>query len=313
MASFFNRFLLNYFGLGTLVAIGLAIVFPYIAFSFNPYGLYILFILMYLSGFGIEWKSLRVIAVKPMQIFISMLLLFVIIPVIVYVFGSVLLTEKIYLYGLVFSALTPSAAVAPFFTGIFKSNKELSFLILIISMLLAPFLIPLFLSLFFGSYLDISSFLIFKDILILVPLPIGLAWATKRFLPKPYTAVKQSLPILNFALLNLLFFIQFGTSVMKLQFNYIQMRDIVSIIFIVFVQDFCLFLFLSTIIKQLKNREDAVAVIVSSSMKNIALASTILLLYSPKAAIAPAIGFISHAFLFTPILLKAYMNKVKPE
>lgn len=311
MASFFNRFLSNYFGIGTLFAIVLAIFFPYIAFSLNPYGLYILFALMYLSGFGIEWKSVRSISTKPLPVIISLVSLFIVIPIIVYVFGSVLLTEKIYVYGLVFSALTPSAAVAPFFAGIFKSNKELSFVILIASMVLAPFLIPLFLSVFFGSYLDISSVLIFKDILILVPLPIALAWVTKRFLPKPYTAIKQSLPVLNFALLNILFFIQFGTSVMKLQFNYMQLRDVAGILLIVFIQDFGLFLFLGPLIKRMKNKEDSVSVILSSSMKNIALASTILLLYSPKAAIAPAIGFIAHAFLFTPILLRTYMNKVK--
>lgn len=178
-------------------------------------------------------------------------------------------------------------------------------------MILSPFLIPAFLALFFGNYLDISGMLIFKDILILVPLPICLAWLTKHFFKKSYIVIKQSLPVLNFCLLNLLIFIQFGTSIMKLQFNYINVRDIAGILLVVFIQDFSLFLFLEPLTKLINDKKDSVAIIVSSSMKNIALASAILLLYNPKAAIVPAIGFVAHVFLFTPILIKSYINTLK--
>lgn len=312
MGKFFtllNRILSHYFGLGILAAIGLALIFPYLAFSLNPWGLFILFLLMYFSGFGIEWGSLRKSAVKPGLVVLSLLCIFIIIPAIVYVFGTVLLSEKIYVYGLVFSALTPSAAVAPFFAGVLKSNKELSFVILIISMILAPFIIPVALAFAFGNYLDISGVLIFKDVLILVPVPVLLAWLTKRYFAKGYTVMKNSLPSLNFFLLSLLIFIQFGTSILKLQFHYIDIRNIAAIILIVFIQDFCLFLFAEPILRFSKNRENAVTVLLSSSMKNIAIASTVLLLYNPKAAIAPALGFTAHAFLFLPVLLRPLIKK----
>lgn len=307
--SLFNHAISRYFGLGIFVTIGLALIFPYFAYSLSPWSLILLFLLMYFSGFGIEWNSLGNIFTKFKLIIVSLVFIFGIIPVIVYVFASVLLTEKIYVYGLVFSALTPTAAVAPFFAGILKSNKELSFIILIVSMILAPFILPVALMFAFGNYLNISGLLIFKDVLILVPLPVFLAWLTKRYFGKGYIVMKNSLPSLNFFLLGLLVFVQFGTSIMKLPSHYINIRNITAIVLIVFIQDFILFLFAKFFLRYLKNKQDVITILISSSMKNIAIASTILLLYSPKAAIAPALGFIPHALLFLPILIRPLIIK----
>lgn len=304
-----NQLLSKYFGIGVLIAIILAFFFRYTAYSFSPYSLALLFFLMFLSGFNLDWSKLKIVATNPKPIIFSNLLIFLVIPVVILVVSRLLLTDEAYIYGAVFSALTPTAAVAPFFANIFKTDKELSFVTLISSMILSPFVIPPLLALFVGGYLNIPSSLIFKDILILVPLPILLAALTKNILPFVFEFLKKFLPLLNFFILSFLIFIQFGSSFNRLPLNYVDTRNIVGLIIIGFIQDFFLILFLKPIVDHFQSKEVGISILISSSMKNIAIASTILLLYSPKAALAPAIGFIAHSFLFTPFILSWLTKK----
>jgi len=230
--------------------------------------------------------------------------------VVVWIFARLLLTDDQYIYGVVFSSLTPVAAVAPFFTGHYKADKNSSFLFLISSMILSPLLIPLILILLLGNSLSIPSALLFKDIILLVPLPILLSILVKRFLPVVFEFIKNSLPILNFFLLSVLFFIQFGSSIKRLPLNLIDSKNILFMLLIALIQDFYLFLFLKPISNLFKKDGAGLAVVLSGSMKNIAIASTILLLYSPKAAIAPAIGFVAHTILFSPWIVSKIIKKV---
>lgn len=309
MFTLVNQLLSKYFGVGILVAIILAFFFRYTAFSFSPYSLMLLFLLMFLSGFSLDWSKLKTVISNPKPIVFSNLLIFLVIPLVVLVISRLILTDEAYIYGAVFSALTPTAAVAPFFANIFKTDKELSFVTLLSSMILSPFVIPPLLALMVGGYLHIPISLIFKDILILVPLPILLAALVKKIFPFIFDFLKKFLPLLNFFILSFLIFIQFGSSFNRLPLNYVDTRNIIGLIIIGFVQDFFLILFLKPIIDHFKNKEIGISILISSSMKNIAIASTILLLYSPKAALAPAIGFIAHSFLFTPFVLSWLTKK----
>lgn len=304
-----NQLLSKYFGVGVLTAIILAFFFRYTAYSFSPYSLFLLFLLMFLSGFNLDFSKLKTVITNPKPIIFSNLLIFLVIPFIILIISKLILTDDAYVYGAVFSALTPTAAVAPFFANILKTDKELSFVALISSMILSPFVIPPLLALMVGGYLQIPSSLIFKDILILVPLPILLAAFVKKIFPFIFEFLKNFLPLLNFLILSFLIFIQFGSSFNRLPLNYVDTRNIIGLVIIGFVQDFFLILFLKPIVDHFQNKEVGISILISSSMKNIAIASTILLLFSPKAALAPAIGFIAHSFLFTPLVLSWLIKK----
>lgn len=304
-----NTLLSKYFGLGVFLALVLGFKFQYTAFSLSPYGMFLLFFLMFLSGFTIDIKQLKHDFTGFKPLFFTNFLIFILSPVVVWIFAKLLLNDDQYIYGIVFSALTPAAAVAPFFVKHFKADKNSSFLFLISSMILSPIFIPLILILLLGNNISIPSVLLFKDILILVPLPILLSILTKKFLPMVFEFIKNSLPILNFFILSVLFFIQFGSSINRLPLNHIDVKSIIFIFIIALIQDFYLFLFLKPISDFFKNNETGLAVVLSGSMKNIAIASTILLLYSPKAAIAPAIGFVAHTILFSPWIVGKIIKK----
>lgn len=304
-----NTLLSKYFGVGIFLALILGFKFQYAAVSLTPYGIFILFLLMFLSGFTIDVQQIRQNFSGFKALTVANLLIFIISPIVVMIFAKILLDDDQYIYGAVFSSLTPAAAVAPFFTGHYKSDKNSSFLFLISSMVLAPILIPLILTVLLGNSISIPGILLFKDILILVPLPIALSMLVKKFLPIVFEFIRDSLPILNFFLLAVLFFIQFGSSVKKLPLNHIDTQSILFIFLIAIIQDFYLFLFLKPISDLFKDQKMGLAVVLAGSMKNIAIASTILLLYNPKAAIVPAIGFITHSVLFTPLIVSKIIKK----
>lgn len=303
-----NAFFSKYFGLGVAAAIVLAFIFPYAAVSLHPLATVFLFAMMFLSGFTIEWDKLKDLRKYSREVILGNILIFVVIPFLMFLMAKTLLTNDLYIYGILFAALCPAAIIAPFFTGILKGDRELSFLILVSSSLISPFIIPPVLNFVAGDYLNISTTLLFKEILIFVPLPLVCAFLTKKYFKNADGFFTKSLPILNFVLLALLIFILFGVSMTKLDFNYIQLKELGIFLLIAFVQDFGFLLFLGPLNKSLQNTEKTVALFNSVSMKNIAIASTILLLYSPKAAIAPAMGFVAHAFLFTPLILRPLLR-----
>lgn len=303
-----NDFFSKYFGVGIAIAIVFAFIFPYTAVSLHPFATAFLFLLMFLSGFTIEWGKLRYFYKNIREIFLGNFFIFIVIPFIVFLLAKTFLTNELYIYGIVFAALCPAAIIAPFFTNILKGDKEQSFMILVSSSLLSPFVIPPILNLAAGDYLNISTVLLFKEIIIFVPLPLIIAFLIKKYFKSVDGLITKSLPVLNFALLAILIFILFGVSMTKLYFNYLELKELGILLLIAFVQDFGFLLLLGPLNGYLKNEEKVVAFFNSTAMKNIAIASTILLLYSPKAAIAPALGFVAHIFLFTPLVLRPLLK-----
>lgn len=303
-----NHLFSSYFGIGIIGAIILAFVFPYAAISLHPFAAVFLFLLMFLSGFAIDWDKLKDIRTHAKEVLIGNLLLFIVIPVALFFLSHAILTDSLSIYGVIFAALCPAAIVAPFFTGIFKGDKELAFLILISSSVLAPFIIPPMLRLLAGDQASISTLLLFKDIMLFVPLPLVCALAVKKYFAPAHTFFLRHLPILNFMMLALLIFILFGVSMTKLPLNSVTLKDLGILLMLALIQDFFLLLFIKPANTAIKDPGKIIALFNSASMKNIAIASTILLLYAPKAAIAPAMGFVAHALLFTPAIVRRLLK-----
>jgi bile acid:Na+ symporter, BASS family len=298
-----NAIIQKFFGLGIMLVIGLALLFPYVAIELHSLTIFFLFFLMIINSTSINWGDFKYNRENIWKIVLANLIIFLGVPFIVFLFASFLLSDNQYIYGAIFSALTPTAIVAPFFTKTLKGNKELSYSILITSMLISPIAIPFLLKIMVGS-LPISSVLIFRDILILVPLPFALGFIIWKYLPKFSTSISKNGPTLNFIFLGFLVFILFGVSFNKFNFNDTSNVLLLKLLSIVFVQDFGMIILWGFLSSKFKNSKDWLAIIISVSMKNIAIAAGILLLHDPKAALVPALGFIAHAFLFTPFILK---------
>lgn len=305
-----NELLRRYFGTSLAAAIILALAFPYAGWALNALATPLLFLLMFITGVLIDWKRAGIVFQKPLMILAGSALLYLGIPSLMVLLANVLLQTDQYIYGIIFAALTPGAIVAPFLTRALGGDTEISFGVLVSSMLLSPLLIPPLLILFSGDGFTIPASILFQDILLLVPVPILLAFALVKAAPRVVRTISANAPVLNFFVLGLLVFILFGGAVTRLNPGYGFSQELGILILLGFVQDFGLLAFARAFFPVLLRSREGKALIISSSMNNIAVAASILLLYDPRAAIAPSLGFVAHAFLFTPAVLSLFFRKL---
>jgi hypothetical protein len=99
--------------------------------------------------------------------------------------------------------------------------------------------------------------------------------------------------------LSLLIFILFGNAIGRLNLGYVGTGEIAWLVVLAFVQDFGVLLLARVMAGRLFPARMANGLMVTLSMKNVAIATGILLFYDPRASLAPALVFVAHAFLFS--------------
>lgn len=251
-------------------------------------------------GLAIDWSKIKLLTTRIREISIGMLFAFVIYPAMLWVPAYLLLTDQQFLYGYVFSSLCPIAMVAPYFSRLHQTDPEFSMLLVIASMILCPILSPLLLTLVFSTSVSLNLAPLTRYMLLLVTFPILVSVMVSHYLPKIQRLAARFEGFTNSITLSLLVFSLFGTAVGKLNINYIDTSELVSLLGLVFLQDFGALLVSRYLLRNLRPRT-VHALIIAVSMKNVAIAAGVLLIYDPRASFAPALAFIAHAFLFTAL------------
>jgi BASS family bile acid:Na+ symporter len=269
-----------------------------------PLAFVFLFLLMIWAGLTVEWSVLKSIFRQPLKLFTGLGFLFLVFPLVQYGIARVLIHDVQFLYGLVFASLTPIAIVAPYFTRLVKGDEGLSFLLLVASMLLCPFIAPPLLKLLLGHRIAIQTWPLFKYMLLLITLPLVISYGIARFLPALKRRITPHLGLLNMTTLSILIYILWGNAAGRINLSYTAASDIAAIIGLVLFQDFgVLFISRRLFMKKYMPPPAARAFTISLSMKNVAIAAGLLLFYDPRAALPPAAAFIAHALLFNFIPL----------
>ena len=301
---------LNFFGFFIMASIALGVLFPYTAVSMMPLGFVFLFILMVLAGLTIEWGDLPRMLEKPLDVLVGNILVFVFFPIMTLFLANQLLGDAQLLYGVVFSSMMPVAMVAPFFTGIVGGDKELSFMLMVTSMLASPFVTPFLVEFYLGPVIPISTWFMFKTMIVFIPAPLAISVLVKKFLPYVDRTARNNMTALNIICLSVIIFILFGVSFNRMSLNYVTYGELGALGFLALFQDFGTLLIAGFICSMIYTKKETSSLKVSLSMRNIAIAAGILLFYDPKAALAPAVGFIAHALLFSfiPVFRKHLSN-----
>ena len=303
------------FGLPIIIAILLGISFPYFALSLIPLAFAFLFLLMIWAGFTIEWNRIKAILRQPIIVIVGLIFLFCIFPILQWVLARFLVRDIQFLYGLVFASLTPSAIVAPFFTQVIDGDEELSFLLMVSSMLLCPIISPLMLNLLIGELIPIQTWPLFKYMVLLITVPLMISFLISSYAPSIKRKIHPHLPLLNMISLSILIFVLWGNAISRLNLSYTMPSDIAIIIILVFFQDFGILFISRLIFSRLYQGPSARALAISLSMKNVAIAAGLLLFYDPRASFPPAMAFIAHAFLFNfiPVFRKRFIKQTTDE
>ena len=286
------------FTLTIFAAMAIGMIFPFRALTLMPYGFVFFFALMVFAGLSLETRPRA--SIKPLlpALILGLFLCFVFLPLLQISLARLLLEDQQYLAGIYFASLAPVAIVAPFFTRMLGGDEEFSHLLMIASSALYPFVaFGMLLLMPLGSLpLDLLS--LAKGMLLLVIFPVAVSFFIKHFFPKVPQQIRGMLPVLNSVCLGALVFILFGSAAQRLNFSYSARDELLKLVSLGFFQDFGVLGIASLLLPQFFPTRIARALAVSLSLKNTAIAASLLLFYSPNSAMPATLIFFPHALLF---------------
>lgn len=297
--------MLKFFGLPILIAFALGFYFPFVALELSPYAFIVLFLMMTSSALDIKWSILKKCLSNKMEIVTALFFLFLFFPLLQWFLAKALVAEDSLFYGTLLASLCPVAIVAPGFTKMHNGDEDLSFLLMIASMIFFPIAVLLALSLTHHT-MHLKPIII--DMMILLFFPLLLGEAIKRidllfFKQKITSSWKKVAPEFNMLAIAFLAFIYLGASFSKLNINYTPWKELLGVLIVILFQDFGVYFLCRYITRQFFAEDKAQAMTISLSMKNLAVSGAILLIYDPKASLASAMGFFAHALFFNFLVI----------
>lgn len=131
---------------------------------------------------------------------------FLFMPVVCWALAKLLLADADLATGVILVGVVPCAGMAAVWTALLKGDVPLGMAINALTMLLAPFLIPLLMVFLAGSGVKVNPWAMFQQLtnILLVPLilGVGLRWLADRYWnPKPYLPLLPALSALMAVLL----------------------------------------------------------------------------------------------------------------
>ena len=205
------------------------------------------------------------------MIFIALVYM-IIIPLLFFIFFRVF--DRQLALGILLLVAMPAGVSTPALTDLLKGNITLSMSIVIVTQFIAPFTIPFLFWIVGTKGLEINKLLMFRDIAILVFIPLILAQVTKRYFP---AAIKRNQHLFTSANVILLF--TFVYVAIASQRNII-LNNPVSLIWktVLLYLVFILLHFVGYFINYKAGKEDRIALSVTAAYMNnglaIVLAST---------------------------------------
>jgi BASS family bile acid:Na+ symporter len=164
-----------------LVAIAFALVFPGIGSFLNPYALYFIIIVLFLTTLKID-NSCLVLALKQLRVIsIFMLFTFLAIPIIAF-FISFGLSPELKLGAIIVAAM-PIGMVTTFLVSRLGGDPCLTLVFTIVATLLCPFLTPLVVQFLAGALIEIDALALFILLAEAIFLPFFFSSLFKRFSP----------------------------------------------------------------------------------------------------------------------------------
>jgi BASS family bile acid:Na+ symporter len=148
--------------------------------------------------------------IKDVKLMVYIVIIYMFIIPVLFFFLINLFNPKLAVGVLLLTAM-PAGVASPTLTDIVKGNTALSLSIAIITSLIAPFTVPLLFGVLKISSLSINPLAVFKDLVIIVFVPMILAQVIKRYFPLTITKSQHLFTSINVILLFLLVYAVMGS------------------------------------------------------------------------------------------------------
>ncbi len=295
--------MIKYYGIPILLAYVLGYLFPYVSLSLSYLAFFLLLIMMFFTLISFDLNILKSIKNFKREVILGLSALYLFQPLVQWILCYFLIKDKSLSFGTFFASITPIAIVAPMFTAKKKGNKNLSIILLILSVCLYPLSASFHLIYLKNDAFSLQLSPIILDCFLLISIPIILAFLFRRYFKMKLEILEKISPYFNQYAIAFMAFAYFGSSISKLNLYYTSKFEVLSIILIVFMQDFLTYFISLWFFKKMFSHQNAQAISISISMKNFALSGGLLLFYDPKASLASALGFLAHSVFFSYLML----------
>ena len=262
-------------------------------------------------GFTITFKSLGM-AAKDWRCFsFGLVLNFLFAPLLCWLLALLLLSNYPDLAtGLILIGVVPCAGMALVWAGLLEGDVPLATVINAATMILAPFLIPLLMLLFAGTFVTIDTFRMFKMVMYTVLLPV-LGGIALRELVQRKVDVRKYLPVMpaiSATTAVLLMFMAINTAVPSVMKNLGLIAPLVTSSILVFP---ILFIVAYLVSAKLLPRGKNIAITYASGMKNLPIALGIAVMSFKGLVMLPvAVGFAFQ--MLTAVTFYQIFLKVRP-
>ncbi len=303
----------------------LAVIYGY---YFDPSSLkifmpYIIFFMVYPMMVTLKYKELLEKGNKKLQV-VAQILNFIVFPFMGYGIGKLFFPDNNYIIiGLLLMALLPTSGMTISWTGFAKGNISEAIKMMILGLILGSVLTPFYLNFFMGQSGGIPFMDIINEIIKVVFIPMALGFASQKILIKKYgqerfqKEFKKNIPLIATAALVGIVFISTAMRAKVIVSNPILLVKIFIILGLAYSLTFFL---VSLIAKLMFSREDGIALIYGTVMRNLSIALAIALsIFSTagsEVALIVAVGFvvqIQGAALFLKLIDKIYASPYKKE
>ena len=210
---------------------------------------------------------------------VTQIINFAIIPFVAYGLGRLFFAEQPYLaLGLLLAALLPTSGMTISWTGFAKGNMGAAINMTIIGLTLGSIATPFYVLALLGAEVDVNIMMVIKQILFIVFLPMALGFATRQYLLKKYSPqnFKQNIAP-RFPALSTIGVLGIVFVAMALKARTILSEpSLLLLIFIPLLLIYLLNFSLSTFIaKVFFSREDGIALVYGTVMRNLSIALAI--------------------------------------
>lgn len=253
-------------------------------------------VMIYATMVGFKFKELTTIKGSKVLV-LSLLINFVIIPVIAYAIGKLLLSEHPIMFaGLALSALLPTSGMTISWTAIQKGNVATAVKLTVFGLIIGSLLTPWYLLAMVGKYVDVNILSTIQSIIMIVFIPMILGHLTYKWLMKKYTQeqfqkkIKPKFgPLSIWAMLYVVF-----VSISMQATRIISNLQLISVALLILVLFYGVNFVISTVVaKGFLNRSDGIALVNGTVLRNLSIAIGIAATsFGAEAALIVTLAFV---------------------
>ncbi len=303
----------------------LAVIYGY---YFNPQPLRalitpIIFFMVYPMMVTLKYKELFTKGNKRLHI-VTQLVNFVIFPFLGFFIWRFSFSDNQYIgIGLLLMALLPTSGMTISWTGFAKGNVSAAIKMMVVGLIMGSILTPVYLRFFMGTATDIPFSGIVNEIIKVVFIPMIIGFITQKVLVKKYGQdrfqkdFKTRIPLIaTLALIGIVFI----STAMRAKTIVSNPQMLLKILIVLSIAYFFSFLLVTIIAKVLFNREDGIALVYGTVMRNLSIALAIALSIFSTAgsdvALIVAVAFvvqIQGAALYLKVVDRLLGSQKTPE